>query len=385
MSSASLGPTWAVAVVCLCGAIACGEESEGRNMPLIPQPRRTATASGSSTTQATVGGTMGDATGSLTTGQGGGTLDKGPHPVVNEVMPLERGGQGWVEFFNPAEEEVELSGYTVTFSPRTPGAQASVWRVPAGGIPAGGYKVFDTLGDAVPLEVGTGRLEVTDPEGNVVQQESWEFAHISYDTSVGRWPDGRGTLHSLKPFTRGNRNGRPLEQLCGNGSINPPEECDGVFLGGFCDALGYVGGTVGCTPECTYLRAGCEVEPSSIRLNEIDVASRQVELVNIGNQPVNLRSWKVSLYQWPQASRGDLAMTSLPSSTVPGGGEFVVVDLSFVLFGKGTLGLHAPTGKLADTVEYGPGGEMDFYCRSTDGTGPWQRCQEGTMGVSNVK
>ena len=46
--------------------------------------------------------------------------------------------------------------------------------------------------------------------------------------------------------------------LCGNGAINPEEQCDGSNLNGnTCATLGYSGGTLACNGSCQFNTAGC--------------------------------------------------------------------------------------------------------------------------------
>jgi thiol-disulfide isomerase/thioredoxin len=49
--------------------------------------------------------------------------------------------------------------------------------------------------------------------------------------------------------------------LCGNGRLDPGEECDGVFPGLTCVDRGYHLGTLVCTSSCTYDESGCELDP----------------------------------------------------------------------------------------------------------------------------
>ncbi|HJL18408.1 MAG TPA: DUF4215 domain-containing protein [Sandaracinaceae bacterium LLY-WYZ-13_1] len=47
--------------------------------------------------------------------------------------------------------------------------------------------------------------------------------------------------------------------LCGNGAIDPGEECDGTALDGqTCVSLGYVAGELTCLPDCTFDKTVCE-------------------------------------------------------------------------------------------------------------------------------
>ncbi len=51
-------------------------------------------------------------------------------------------------------------------------------------------------------------------------------------------------------------------KLCGNGTLDPGEQCDGALLGGqTCTSLGagYTGGTLGCGQSCTFDTANCEL------------------------------------------------------------------------------------------------------------------------------
>jgi cysteine-rich repeat protein len=48
---------------------------------------------------------------------------------------------------------------------------------------------------------------------------------------------------------------------CGNGVIDEAEQCDGASLGGMtCEDLGYTGGTLACTDDCMFDGSGCTVE-----------------------------------------------------------------------------------------------------------------------------
>ncbi len=59
---------------------------------------------------------------------------------------------------------------------------------------------------------------------------------------------------------------------CGNGLLESPEECDGSDLGGAtCESLGYAGGTLACSPDCTLDTSRCIPRPGSeICDNQID-------------------------------------------------------------------------------------------------------------------
>lgn len=45
---------------------------------------------------------------------------------------------------------------------------------------------------------------------------------------------------------------------CGNGALDPGEDCDGMNLGSLtCQSFGFAGGSLACTPNCTYDTSGC--------------------------------------------------------------------------------------------------------------------------------
>lgn len=53
---------------------------------------------------------------------------------------------------------------------------------------------------------------------------------------------------------------RICPQICGNGTLEAPEACDGPDLGGTdCTTLGHPGGSLSCTPGCEFDVSGCSV------------------------------------------------------------------------------------------------------------------------------
>jgi len=46
--------------------------------------------------------------------------------------------------------------------------------------------------------------------------------------------------------------------VCGNGNLDPGEQCDGSDLNGLsCSELGFSGGTLSCTGSCVFNTNGC--------------------------------------------------------------------------------------------------------------------------------
>jgi hypothetical protein len=102
--------------------------------------------------------------------------------------------------------------------------------------------------------------------------------------------------------------------LCGNGMIDPGENCDGMNLNGMtCTSLGYGGGTLTCSPSCKFVTAGC-----SLPTNWYDPAWHHRRLVTIDhthvagnptNFPVALTVSDGSLLGQLQTSGADVLIT----------------------------------------------------------------------------
>jgi YVTN family beta-propeller protein len=81
---------------------------------------------------------------------------------------------------------------------------------------------------------------------------------------------------------------------CGNGNIEPGEECDGVTLGGAtCSSRGFSGGTLGCTLSCEFDTSQCEGGPrayiTNVLSNSVSVVSTATnvveETIRVGREP----------------------------------------------------------------------------------------------------
>ncbi len=77
---------------------------------------------------------------------------------------------------------------------------------------------------------------------------------------------------------------------CGNGELDPNEECDGTELDAqSCDGFGFEGGTLLCTPECTYDTSMCEAAAVcgdglvDVDTEECDCGKAQCSAAQLGN------------------------------------------------------------------------------------------------------
>lgn len=82
--------------------------------------------------------------------------------------------------------------------------------------------------------------------------------------------------------------------VCGNGSVEPAEECDSVsFDNQTCESLGFSGGTLSCTAACIFDFSACQGGPRVLVTNLIDnsvsfvnTATNQVdETIRVGKEP----------------------------------------------------------------------------------------------------
>jgi hypothetical protein len=85
---------------------------------------------------------------------------------------------------------------------------------------------------------------------------------VPQDMPAGDEGDGDGDGDGDPTTGDGDGDGEPPPPpppACGNGIVDPGEQCDGGNLNGFsCVDLGYSGGTLGCDPvTCTYDASSC--------------------------------------------------------------------------------------------------------------------------------
>lgn len=70
-----------------------------------------------------------------------------------------------------------------------------------------------------------------------------------------------GSLTCAEDCSQFFEDGCTVAQTCGNGSIDPGEQCDGGNLNNqTCAGLGFTSGTLGCTAGCVFDTSGCTVD-----------------------------------------------------------------------------------------------------------------------------
>lgn len=109
---------------------------------------------------------------------------------------------------------------------------------------------FETRADDSGTATGTGApLDLPSEAGESGHAEAGDGDGDATTTGDG---DGDGDLP-------GDGDGDTGVPVCGNGTVELGEQCDGADLNGIgCVELGYSGGTLGCDPvTCTYDASGC--------------------------------------------------------------------------------------------------------------------------------
>lgn len=140
--------------------------------------------------------------------------------------------------------------------------------------------------------------------------------------SGGGATGGTGTTTSSTSTTSDIDSGPDADaNLCGNGAVDPGEECDGTHLGGAtCASLGHAGGNLTCTPGCKLDTSGCTELP----LDWYDKAwhHRRAVTINHAQVPGDLADFPVvlsitdaGLLGQLQANGGDVLITGADGKT----------------------------------------------------------------------
>lgn len=224
------------------------------------------------------------------------------------------------------------------------------------------------------------------------------------DDTTGTDSTGAATETPTTGTPTGSESGDP--ELCGNGSVDPGEDCDGdAPITSTCAELddAFTGGTLTCAASCKFDTSACEVDQtmSLVVLNEVssqDVLEGPyadmgdaIEVFNAGGEEADLTGWKLSddpLFPI------DKTYVFPPGTTLAPGGYLVLVAYDDVsMEGQLPFGISATNEETLTLVDAGDGPVDELivdgldavisYCRLPDGTGAWQKCDQ-TFGGANA-
>ncbi|WP_282852146.1 lamin tail domain-containing protein [Gulosibacter sediminis] len=247
--------------------------------------------------------------------------------VINEVESSGGNPGDWIELFNPADSEVDLSGYILRDSD-----DDHTFVIPAGTVvAAGGYLVFDELNDgAGDFDFGLGgtdSVRLFAPDGTtLVTEQSWDgHAEVTYGVNAA------GDFAETAVPTKGAAN-----------------NFSGVVIN-----------------EVVY--------------DDVSGSEDAIELFNAGSAAVDLAGWSVHDDK-DRPGEGDLSGSLAP-------GEYLVlnadVDFTFGL-GKGdSVVLKDASGAEIDRLDYENTAPLADWSRCEDGTGDWAPGTEVTLGAAN--
>jgi hypothetical protein len=121
-----------------------------------------------------------------------------PMIVVNEIRSNDDGPGGWVELYNPTSQAVDLGGWKVANEHIEQAAT-----LPAGtSIAAKGYLVLDE--SVLPLGISrVGGIHVFSRFSVIVDDPFWS---VPIQGTIGRCPNGQGSLVVLSSATKGEPN-----------------------------------------------------------------------------------------------------------------------------------------------------------------------------------
>ncbi|HHT24064.1 MAG TPA: LPXTG cell wall anchor domain-containing protein, partial [Clostridiaceae bacterium] len=280
-----------------------------------------------------------------TKGSANQKIQQNPKIVINEVESEDaNGGKDWVELYNYSTEDVNISGWIISDDKglarlddgsTNPFPEATI-------IKAGEFLVFDV--DVAPYNFGLGKndaVNLYDQDKNLI--DSMSYTGHALDT-WGRVPDGTGAF---------------VETLASKGQVNV---------------------------ENTNIVEDEYIE-STLKINEIetnhDVFEDYVEIINIGEQPVDISGWYI-MDDDPVGHASQFIPVAAGTIIEPG--QLFVFDTnSHFTFGLGkndTVTLRNPEGKIADQYTWSGGHPAGTWSRVPDGTGDF-RDYPNSKGVLN--
>ena len=304
-----------------------------------------------------------------------------------------------VELYNAGGAEADLSGWQLSDDPRFPADKTYVFP-PGSVLVPGAFLVLVAFDDVamtgeLPFGISDDKEEtLTLIDADAAVRDELTFAGADAALSYCRLPDGTGAWQTCAQ-TFGSANAG-ASATCGDGAIDPGEDCDGAELGGqTCEGLdlGFTGGTLACGPDCSFDASMCESE--AIALNELESTDDAIELYNAGNQPIDISGWILTddIVDQDYDPAGDLEKLVFAPQTTLAAKQFLVVekgkDPGQHIFGLGadgdTVTLLRPNLAPVDQVSYAVDEAVTSYCRLPDGPGgAWTADCEATLGAANA-
>jgi hypothetical protein len=319
------------------------------------------------------------------------TTTPGGSVVINEVVPSAVDPDvDWIELFNPGTEAADLSGWKL----RDDDPLHELLFPEGTVVEAGAYLVLyrDAEGS---FDFGLGpddALFLYDTTTALVDFADWSDGDAPAGASYGRFPNGTGPFETLLTPTPGAANIETAQPVCGNGSIEFGEVCDGASLDSqTCKALGFAGGELTCEDDCSGLdTTGCLLAGEEVVVNEVSatpVAAETdwIELANRGADAVDVGGWTIG-------DDDPLHVFTIPAGTMIEAGGYLlftqgeVGSFEFGLGGADSVLLYNGSGELTDTTTWitGQVPASTTWGRVPDATGPFKTLTTPTPGAANI-
>lgn len=304
-----------------------------------------------------------------------------------------------IELYNAGGGDADLSGWQLSDDPSFPLAKTYVFP-PGSTLKSGAFLVLVALDEVtltgqLPFGISASNeetLTLTNASATVVDKLVLQGpdAEVSYC----RLPDGTGAWQRCDQSFGGAN--VPVSATCGNGEIEPGEDCDGAALGGqTCAGLGvgFTGGALACAAKCGFDTSQCTSD-SAVALNELESVDDRIELHNSGAAAVDISGW-ILTDKWTDASYEPAAdgdkLVFVASSVAAG--EYLVIARGelpgqhpFGLGAEGdTVTLLRPDLSVVSQVSYGDQAAAVSFCRLPDGpAGTWTAGCTPTFGAKNL-
>ena len=304
-----------------------------------------------------------------------------------------------IELYNAGGGTADLTGWKLSDDPTFPLEKTYVFP-PGSSLKGGAYLVLVeidkvTLVGELPFGISSSAEEtVTLASASDVMADQLILQGADAEVSYCRLPDGTGAWQGCDQSFGGAN--AAATSTCGNGKLEPLEQCDAAELDGETCAgldIGFTGGTLGCAANCSLDASQC-TSASTVTINELESIGDKLEIHNAGAAPVDISGWiltdaPVGPGYDPAADTNRMVFAAATS----------LAAKEFLAIAKGDLATQHPFGLGAggDTVSlmqadftvvsqviYGDQAAVISYCRLPDGpTGTWTADCTPTFGATN--